>query len=58
MRGDKERGKLLCRACNSGELDIVKEQIIKHKVDPEGWYVYSFTTCITSLLSVLCRCEG
>ena len=36
MCDDKERGKLLCRACSSGDLDMVKKLIKKHKVDPRG----------------------
>ena len=62
MCDDKERGKLLCRACNSGDLDMVKKLVEEHLVDPKGWYVYCFTImCITlhyHMPSVLCRCEG
>ena len=36
MCGDKQRGKLLCRACNSGNLDMVKKLVERHKVDPKG----------------------
>ena len=36
MHGDKQRGKLLCRACNFGELDMVKKLVGRHKVDPKG----------------------
>ena len=33
-RGDKERVKVLCRACCLGRLDVVKELVEQHKVDP------------------------
>ena len=36
MCGDKQRGKLLCRACISGDLDMVKKLVEQHNVDPKG----------------------
>ena len=36
MCGDKQRGKLLFRACNSGNLVMVKKLVEQHKVDPKG----------------------
>ena len=33
---DKDKVKLLCGACYQDRLDIVKELIEKHKVDPNG----------------------
>ena len=38
--GDKERGRLLCGACYSGNLDMVKELVEQHKVDPNSECVY------------------
>ena len=38
--GDKERGKLLCGACHHGKLDMVKELVEQHKVDPNSECVY------------------
>ena len=56
--GDKERGKLLCKACNSGKLDMVKELVEQHKVFPNGQHVYCFTVCITLLnYHYLCRTD-
>ena len=60
---DKERGKLLCKACSSGKLDMVKKLVEQHKVDPKGQYVYSSTQYITlhyhtPLNFVFYRCEG
>ena len=34
--GDKERAKLLSKACFWGELDTVKELVEQHKVDPNS----------------------
>ena len=36
MCGDKQRGKLLCRACNSGKQYMVKKLVEQHKVDPKS----------------------
>ena len=38
--GDKERDKLLCAACHHGNLDMVKELVEQHKVDPNSECVY------------------
>ena len=38
--GDKERGMLLCGACHHGKLDMVKELVEQHKVDPNSECVY------------------
>ena len=38
--GDKQdKAKLLCKACKKGNLDVVKELIEQHNVDPNGEYV-------------------
>ena len=37
---DKERGKLLCGECYLGNLDVVKELVEQHKVDPNSESVY------------------
>ena len=33
---DKDKDKLLCRACLLGKLDVVKELVEKHYRDPNG----------------------
>ncbi len=33
---DENKAKLLCRACYWGKLDVVKELVEQHKVDPKG----------------------
>ena len=33
---DQERSNLLCKACGDGELNVVKELLENHKVDPNG----------------------
>ena len=33
---DKDKDKLLCRACWRGSLDVVKELVKKHDRDPNG----------------------
>ena len=33
---DKDKVKLLCAACYQGKLNVVKELITEHKVDPNG----------------------
>ena len=38
--GDKEREKLLCGACYWDKLDMVKELVEQHKVDPNSECVY------------------
>ena len=32
----QDEAKLLCRGCSSGNLDVVRELIEQHKVDPYG----------------------
>ena len=34
--GDEDKGKLLCGACWHGKLDMVKELVEQHKVNPTG----------------------
>ena len=41
---DKDKVKLLCRACNQNKLDIVKEIIEKHKVDPKSEIIITLYT--------------
>ena len=38
--GDKERGRLLYGACHHGKLNMVKELVEQHKVDPNSECVY------------------
>ena len=33
---EQDKAKLLCQGCSSGNLDIVKELVEQHKVDPNG----------------------
>ncbi len=33
---DEKKAELLCTACHWGELDVVKELVEQHKVDPKG----------------------
>ena len=33
---DKDKAKLLCKACELNKLDIVKELVEEHKLDPKG----------------------
>ncbi len=33
---DENKAKLLCAACYNGKLDVVKELVEQHKVDPKG----------------------
>ena len=40
---DKDKAKLLCRASGQNKLDIVKELVEEHKLDPNGKYLY---TCV------------
>ena len=32
----QDKAKLLCKGCSSGNLDVVRELIEQHKVDPNG----------------------
>ena len=42
--GDKQdKAQLLCKACKCGNLDVVKELIEQHNVDPNGEYI---TCCL------------
>ena len=38
---DKDKVKLLCKACYWGKLDVVKELVEQHKVDPNGECYYA-----------------
>ena len=42
---DKDKAKLLCRACGQNRLDIVKDLVEEHKLDPKGKY-YNLYTCV------------
>ena len=42
---DKDKAKLLCKACGLDRLDIVKELVEEHKHDPSGKY-YNLYTCV------------
>ena len=33
---EQDKAKLLCKGCSSGNLDVVKELVEQHKVDPTG----------------------
>ena len=35
---DKDKAKLLCKACGLDRLDIVKELVEEHELDPKGKY--------------------
>ena len=37
---DEDKAKLLCEACYWGRLDVVKELVEQHKVDPNGEHYY------------------
>jgi len=37
--GDEEKAKLLCKACDCGEIDVVEELVEKHSIDPNGNYI-------------------
>ena len=57
--GDEGKVKLMCVACFWSKLDVVKELVELHKVDPNGECIYysnNASHCHTP--SVLCRCEG
>ena len=42
---DKDKARLLCEACRQNRLDIVKELVEEHKLDPKGKY-YNLYTCV------------
>ena len=37
---DKDKAKLLCRACQQNRLDIVKDLVEEQKLDPKGKYYW------------------
>ena len=39
--GDEDKVKVLCKACDWGKLDVVKELVEQHKVDPNCEYCYT-----------------
>ena len=48
--------KLMCEACYWGRLDMVKELVEQHKVDPKGECIYySNNASHCHATSVLCR---
>ena len=42
---DRDKAKLLCRACGQNRLDIVNDLVEEHKLDPNGKY-YDLYTCV------------
>ena len=36
--GDEDKARLLCEACDLGELGVVKELVEQYKVDPNSKY--------------------
>ena len=42
---EKDKAKLLCRACQLDSLEVVKELVEEHKLDPGGKY-YNLYTCV------------
>ena len=36
---EQDKAKLLCKACKGGNLDVVKELVEQHNVDPTGEYI-------------------
>ena len=45
--GDEGKVKLMCEACFWSKLDVVKELVELHKVNPNGECIYCSTQCIT-----------
>ena len=45
---EQDKAKLLCKACQRGNLDVVKELVEQHNVDPNGEYI----TCCLILRSL------
>ena len=41
---DEDKAKLLCEASYWGKLDVVKELVEQHKVDPNGECYYMYCT--------------
>ena len=39
--GDEDKVKVLCKACEWSKLDVVKELVEQHKVDPNGECCYT-----------------
>ncbi len=39
--GDEDKAKLLCGACWRGKLDVVKELVEQHKLDPKSECAYN-----------------
>ena len=37
---EQDKARLLCEACKWGNLDVVKELVEQHNVDPNGEYYY------------------
>ena len=40
---EQDKAMLLCKACQRGNLDVVKELVEQHNVDPSGEYI---TCCL------------
>ena len=36
---EQDKAKLLCKACKWGNLDVMKELVEQHNVDPNGEYI-------------------
>ena len=45
--GDDDKAKLMCGACQTGKLGVVKELVEQHKVDPKSEYKIPIKTFAT-----------
>ena len=42
---EQDKARLLCKACEWENLDVVKELVEQHNVDPNGEYNYNLICC-------------
>ena len=51
---DEDKAKLLCKTCSCGaSLDVVKELVEQHKVDPSGEHYYMYMTVYCTIFQLV-----
>ena len=43
---EQDKAKLLCKECQGGNLDVVKQLVEQHNVDPNGEYITCCLFCV------------
>ena len=52
---ERDKARLLCKVCEWGRLDMVKELVEQHNVDPNGEFITHVTVQITQKFNLSCE---